>query len=463
MARGGRAAGARRSGRAPARSPVSRLLAALAAAVLVVAAGCGGDDGKPGTDREPTGPKPPFFGVVAEDVLAGDADYRRAMLARQRAAGVRLIRQTFHWDRIEPSPGRYDFREYDAYVTDVARAGIDLLPILFTPPPFRADGRPERGTYPPDRPQDMGEFAVAPRTALRPRRAVLGVPPRSPVPPDPRLAGLERAEPAGLLAERARPGRVRGAAERGRPCGIKRGGSAARRGERRPQRERQGIPFEEFVRGMFDAGADDALDVFALHAFARDAAGSVAAARRPRGRCSRELDSRAPIWITEIGWASGGPASPFTSDEQGQAERIRAALDALFRRRERARSAGRHLLQLARRAGLRGRPGLLRLAHGTARHRGQPKARAGRLPLGGGALRRLTSRDLVRTMRPAGSRPTPLKDVAHSRAAQDTDSSRDPFLSSSGRNSSCPFVVRSPSRPPSSPLSPWRPPPARSP
>ena len=106
----------------------------------MVAAGCGGDDGKPGTDREPTGPKPPFFGVVAEDVLAGDADYRRAMLARQRAAGVRLIRQTFHWDRIEPSPGRYDFREYDAYVTDVARAGIDLLPILFTPPPFRAAG-----------------------------------------------------------------------------------------------------------------------------------------------------------------------------------------------------------------------------------------------------------------------------------------------------------------------------------
>ena len=29
-------------------------------------------------------------------------------------------------------------------MADVARAGIDLLPILFTPPPFRADGRRER-------------------------------------------------------------------------------------------------------------------------------------------------------------------------------------------------------------------------------------------------------------------------------------------------------------------------------
>ena len=95
----------------------------------------------------------------------------------------------------------------------------------------------------------------------------------------------------------------------------------------------QGIPFEEFVRGMFDAGADESLDVFALHAFARDAAGSVAAAETTRSLLT-ELHSKAPIWITEIGWASGGPASPFTSDEQGQAERIRAALDALFRRRE---------------------------------------------------------------------------------------------------------------------------------
>ena len=94
----------------------------------------------------------------------------------------------------------------------------------------------------------------------------------------------------------------------------------------------QGIPFEDFVSGMFEAGADESLDVFALHAFARDASGSVAAAETTRSLLT-ELHSRVPIWITEIGWASGGPASPFTSDEQGQATRIRAALGALVRRR----------------------------------------------------------------------------------------------------------------------------------
>ena len=286
---------------------------------------------RPGTDREPSGPKPPFFGVVAEDVLAGDADYRRAMLARQRAAGVRLIRQTFHWDRIEPSPGRYDFREYDAYVTDVARAGIDLLPILFTPPPFRATGGGARGTYPPDRPQDMGEFASRLVRRYGPDGQFWASHPDLPYHPirawqvwnEPNLPvywpnGPDPAEYVELLQAVARA--------------VKREDPRAAVVSAGLSESSQGIPFEDFVSGMFEAGADESLDVFALHAFARDAAGSVAAAKTTRSLLT-ELHSKAPIWVTEVGWASGGPASPFTSDEQGQAERIRAALGALVRRR----------------------------------------------------------------------------------------------------------------------------------
>ena len=309
---------------------MSRSLAALLVALLVLASGCGGDDSDSGPKRAP-GPTPPFFGVVAEDVLAGDAAYRRRTLARQRDAGIGLIRQTFHWDRIEPSPGQYDFREYDAYVADVAAAGMELLPILFTPPSFRATRGPERGTYPPDRPQDMADFAAQlvrrygpggqfwrthPELPKHPIRAWQvwnepNLPPYWPAGPDPaeyvRLLdavsqGIKRADPGAAVVS----------------AGL--------------SESRQGIPFEEFVRGMFDAGAGDALDVFALHAFARDATGSVAAAETTRSLLT-ELGSDAPIWITEVGWASGGPSSPFTSDDQGQAQRVRAALGTLLRRR----------------------------------------------------------------------------------------------------------------------------------
>ena len=234
-------------GRAPARSPVSRRQRPPSRPrSLVVAAGCGGDDGKPGTDREPAGPKPPFFGVVAEDVLAGDADYRRAMLARQRAAGVRLIRQTFHWDRIERSPGRYDFREYDAYVADVARAGMRSASDPVHAAAVPRDGRRSARNLPARPAAGHGGIRRPPRSALRARRAVLGVQPRSPVAPDPRLAGLERAEPAGLLAERARPGRVRGAAAGGRSVRSSASRPAGGGRERRPQREQPGDP----LRGL---------------------------------------------------------------------------------------------------------------------------------------------------------------------------------------------------------------------
>ena len=47
-----------------------------------------------------------------------------------------------------------------------------------------------------------------------------------------------------------------------------------------------------------------------------------------------ELGSSPSIWITEVGWASGGPASPFTVGERGQAERVRQALGWLSRSRE---------------------------------------------------------------------------------------------------------------------------------
>ena len=309
-----------------------RVAAALAATVIVAATGCGGDDGGSGPARGFTGPKPPFFGVVAEDVLAGDDKYRRRTLAHQRAAGVRLIRQTFHWNRIEVSPGRYDFREYDAYMGAVSRAGMDLLPILFTPPPFRATGGSAGGTYPPDRPEDMAEFAARLVRRYGPRGQFWRSNPDVPAHPirawqvwnEPNLpvywpAGPDPGEYVRLLEAVFRA--------------VKRADPGAAVVSAGLSETRHGIPFEDFVRGMFEAGAGDALDVFALHAFARDAAGSVGAAERARSLLS-ELGSRAPIWITEIGWASGGPASPFTSDPQGQAQRVRAALQAYVRRRE---------------------------------------------------------------------------------------------------------------------------------
>jgi len=93
-----------------------------------------------------------------------------------------------------------------------------------------------------------------------------------------------------------------------------------------------GTPFEEFVAGMERANAASAYDVLAVHAFAADADGAIEAVATAR-KLLDDNDDDAPIWVTEIGWASGGPRSPFTVGERGQAGRVRALLAGLASRR----------------------------------------------------------------------------------------------------------------------------------
>src|SRR4051794_41463014 len=134
--------------------PVRRLtMFALCAALLACTAG---------TSRAavPDG----FVGILSDELLDSSAAHRQASLAKQSAAGVTTLRQTFDWARIERQPGRYDFRVYDRLAVDAAARRITLLPLLFNPPRFyssRPRRHARRGVYPPRRFSDMGRFAAA--------------------------------------------------------------------------------------------------------------------------------------------------------------------------------------------------------------------------------------------------------------------------------------------------------------
>jgi len=51
----------------------------------------------------------------------------------------------------------------------------------------------------------------------------------------------------------------------------------------------------------------------------------------------RRGDRRTPIWVTEVGWATGGLPSPFRTSEAGQAARLNRAFRALIAARGRLR------------------------------------------------------------------------------------------------------------------------------
>jgi hypothetical protein len=306
----------------------------LALLALGLMGGCGGGEGNEKGSPAAGAPHRDFFGLVSEDVYAGQRPYRERTLAMERRVGVRLLRQTFDWKTIEPSPGTYDFSYYDEYVSEAASHGMRLLAILFNPPPFRSSAPSSgarRGTYPPRRSGDMAAFASALARRYGPGGSLWKehphlrrVPIRSwqvwnepnlpvywPSGPDP-AAYVRLLRATGRAIKRVDPGaEIVGA-------GL--------------SQSRLGMPFRKFVTRMFHAGASDTLDTFALHPFARDAGGAIDAVESTR-QLLHGLGEQTPIWITEFSWASGGPPSPFTLGERGQARNVREAMNDFVRRR----------------------------------------------------------------------------------------------------------------------------------
>jgi hypothetical protein len=272
--------------------------------------------------------------MVSDDVVAGNQPYRLRTLARERQAGVHLLRQSFDWRALEPRPGRYKLHYYDDFVEALARNRIRLLPVLGDPPRFRSS-RPahgaHRGVYPPKRFADMGALASAlvkrygPRGSFwRERPGVPKVPIRSwqiwnePSLPVYWASGPNPAAYVRLL-------RVVGKA-------IKRSDARAEIVSAGLPESRLGVPFKQYLNGMYDAGAAGSFDTLAVHPYAKDAAGAVDALQEARRITDRRGDHPL-IWVTELGWASGGVASPFTVGEREQARLLSRTLRELGRRR----------------------------------------------------------------------------------------------------------------------------------
>jgi hypothetical protein len=312
---------------------VTRVLAlACAAGALAAAPACGGDDAD--EPHSPQGLPRDFVGIVAEDALVARPPERRRILRRIHATGVRLIRQTFDWSLVERAPGRYELAALDAYVSSAAAARIELLPILFNPPPFHSSA-PRRGalgaTYPPERPASLGRFAAALARRYGPQGSLWRARPRLPRVPirawqvwnEPNLPVYWGGDPdppayARLLAAAKRALEAVDPHAELVSAGL-------------PE-SRLGMPFEQFVRELYAAGAADSLETFALHPYAANADAALRAVERTRELLD-ELDADAPIWVTELGWASGGPRSPFTVGERGQAARVSSVIGGLVDRR----------------------------------------------------------------------------------------------------------------------------------
>ena len=263
-----------------------------------------------------------FVGIVAEQIYGTESNYRGCALSALATTGVRIIRQPLRWNGIEIKKGVYNWAWWDSYMAALARHRIQVLPILFEPPLFRSAKGKARGIYPPRRPAEMGAFAARVARRYGPTGTFWKKHPNLPKVPirawqvwnEPNLEFYWPPEPkpreyVKLLAATSRAiKRVDPKAEI-----VTAGVPQSRLRQARPQRP--------FIRKLYEAGGAKHFDTLAIHSYTESHRLLVEQVRGIRAEMRRHRD-RAGIWITEIGWATGGPDKRFTPGIEGQKRRI---------------------------------------------------------------------------------------------------------------------------------------------
>jgi hypothetical protein len=280
-----------------------------------------------------------FVGVTAQDTLMQNPTFRECSLNSLAKAHVGYLREAWYWAGIETSPGEYHLDPQDAYVASAARRNMSVLPALLWAPDFRstapASGR-KRGFYPPRNPTDMGDFAAVLAKRYGPNGNFWHAHPELPYMPitswqvwnEPNLPvywadGPNPAAYAQLL--RAVADRIHGVDPQADIVTAGLPYSA----------DRRTMSPEKFLRGMYAAGGRGSFTTLAVHPYSDTVKRMVVALARMRRVLVRNEDEAVPIWVTEVGWATGGPRSVFTVSLRRQAQLIAQSVRTLSHQRKR--------------------------------------------------------------------------------------------------------------------------------
>lgn len=269
---------------------------------------------------------PAEFHGVSVTTLLGASDY-----TRMREGGVRLARVQLYWGVVEPSPGIRDWTEFDALFESAATGGVRLLPTIYGSPPWvstRAERPPlanaaQRAAWARfvgdlvDRYRPGGVFWTS-RPAL-----AQWAPTAWQVWNEPNLPLYWGGKPNASGYAKL----LRLAAEAIRSSDD--GAIVVMAGLLPYKTVRQSVPLDRYLEQLFRApGARSSFDVAAIHPYAITPKGVLEKVQAMRELLNRNKARRAPIWVTEFGWSTGGrewARSPFRATEAQQARRLTAS------------------------------------------------------------------------------------------------------------------------------------------
>jgi hypothetical protein len=101
-----------------------------------------------------------------------------------------------------------------------------------------------------------------------------------------------------------------------------------------------GIEMSDFVSALYRGGAKGLFDSVALHPYAATPRVALARVEQMRATLDRLSDPGARLWITEVGWASGGKPSGLTVGPERQADYLNQTFELAAQERQRLRLDG---------------------------------------------------------------------------------------------------------------------------
>jgi len=275
-----------------------------------------------------------FFGVISIEPPT------QSEWARMGQARVGTMRMLLYWGTVEPSRGQRDFRLYDEIVANASAQGVRLLPFLFGSPSFAAP-MPTRPPVTPDARQAFAAFAADTVNRYKPGGTFWHTAYWKTF-----SASHGNAQPMPILSwqlwnEQNSPSywlpRIR-AKSYGRF--LKMAGGAIHSADPSAQvvlggmftrpSQRRAVPLEEYIDDLYGVKRiKRAFDALAVHPYATSPGEALKLVKSVRKVTKRHGDGRAPIWVTELGWASSGTPSRYTVSPEAQAANLEAGFSTL--------------------------------------------------------------------------------------------------------------------------------------
>ena len=276
-----------------------------------------------------------FYGVIP----ANDPDSTE--IARMGAGNVGTMRINFVWGAVQPSEGAsYDWAHYDAIIGQAAQQGIQVLPTVYSSPAWAA----ARSNYPPATSHfaEFRAFVQAAATRYGANGSFWSANPGIPKLPIANWQLWNEVNSPSFWYPRPNAKQYV-ALLRVFHQGIKAGDPSAKiilAGLFRTPRIKHGIFLDKYLPAIYRAKAKSLFDAVAVHPYATTPKQALRAVKEARKIMARYKDKRAPLWITEIGWATGGNPTPLTVSPERQAAYLRKSFGMLAANSRRFKIAG---------------------------------------------------------------------------------------------------------------------------